>query len=489
MKKHITQSIGIILLILFSSLTITAIGEPKSIYGTVYIDGEIAPEGTLVTLEIDGETFETETIPWDVHNYIIGLPPGYEGKRGYFYITTAEEVPLDNPYIDIGSDIGYIIDLTIEDFTNSKPTAEITSITPSPGYPNQEITFEGTGTDSDGTIQQYQWKLDDGTTKTGQTITHTYTNPRTYTIRFRVQDNGSRWSSYDTETLVINDPGDNQPPHAHHGGPYEGIINQNIQFDASESTDPEDNITTYHWDYGDGTNGTAEITTHKYTTAGTYNVTLIITDNAGLTDTNTTNATITQPKKPDTPIISADTFGNQSEEITFTARANDPANRNIKYEFDWDDGTTDTSDYLASGQTVTMTHIWQDDGWYTITITAINEEGFESETSHTIMIEEKTTVLKEEAEGIPLLYIIIGIIIIALIMTPISLYINKKTQKEQKQTAQTAITWKPSLLSKTKHKKTPQQAPQENPQPSQATPLPKPKKQSSKQPSSGYKHL
>lgn len=59
---------------------------------------------------------------------------------------------------------------------------------------------------------------------------------------------------------------------------------ENITFDASSSIG---NITTYYWNFDDGEN-TAETdptTTHVYESAGTYNVTLTVTDNEGYTDT------------------------------------------------------------------------------------------------------------------------------------------------------------------------------------------------------------
>jgi len=51
-------------------------------------------------------------------------------------------------------------------------------------------------------------------------------------------------------------------------------------FDASRSSDPDGNIASYSWDFGDGSKGSGSSATHQYT-KGNYNPTLTITDNSG----------------------------------------------------------------------------------------------------------------------------------------------------------------------------------------------------------------
>jgi peptide/nickel transport system substrate-binding protein len=62
--------------------------------------------------------------------------------------------------------------------------------------------------------------------------------------------------------------------------------NTAIQFDATRSWDLNANITTYAWDFGDGTQGTGATTTHSYSVHGHYVVTLHVTDNLGATANN-----------------------------------------------------------------------------------------------------------------------------------------------------------------------------------------------------------
>ncbi len=56
-----------------------------------------------------------------------------------------------------------------------------------------------------------------------------------------------------------------------------------VDFDASASTAPCGNIVTYSWDFGDGTGATGPQTSHVYTNQGTYQASLILTDNNGNT--------------------------------------------------------------------------------------------------------------------------------------------------------------------------------------------------------------
>jgi len=61
-------------------------------------------------------------------------------------------------------------------------------------------------------------------------------------------------------------------------------VDETVTFDASESTG---DIVSYEWDFGDGTPKVLEaspITTHAYTAVGEYDVTLNVTDSAGLWD-------------------------------------------------------------------------------------------------------------------------------------------------------------------------------------------------------------
>jgi uncharacterized repeat protein (TIGR01451 family) len=92
----------------------------------------------------------------------------------------------------------------------------------------------------------------------------------------------------------------NQPPTASFtADPTSGEAPLRVSFDATASSDPDGTIESYIWDFGDGSTGSGETTSHEYTSAGTYTATLTVTDADGAaTDTTTATITVTEPAPP-----------------------------------------------------------------------------------------------------------------------------------------------------------------------------------------------
>lgn len=63
--------------------------------------------------------------------------------------------------------------------------------------------------------------------------------------------------------------------------PGQGAAPLDVWFDASASSDPDDDELSFFWNFGDGTTGTGEELMHKFEQAGTYRVELAVDDDWG----------------------------------------------------------------------------------------------------------------------------------------------------------------------------------------------------------------
>ena len=65
------------------------------------------------------------------------------------------------------------------------------------------VHFDGSGSrDSDGTIELFTWDFGDGTSDTGSTVDHTYSQPGTYPVKLTVTDNRGGMGTASTAVTV-----------------------------------------------------------------------------------------------------------------------------------------------------------------------------------------------------------------------------------------------------------------------------------------------
>jgi N-acetylneuraminic acid mutarotase/PKD repeat protein/RNA polymerase subunit RPABC4/transcription elongation factor Spt4 len=97
---------------------------------------------------------------------------------------------------------------------------------------------------------------------------------------------------------------ENTPPVADADGPYTGAAGAAITFNAGQSGDADGTIVEYRWNFGDGSGYMySQNPSHSYTAAGTYTVSLQVTDDDGATATDTTQCTVSEAGLPFIPII------------------------------------------------------------------------------------------------------------------------------------------------------------------------------------------
>ncbi|MFN0179473.1 MAG: PKD domain-containing protein [Gemmatimonadales bacterium] len=101
--------------------------------------------------------------------------------------------------------------------------------------------------------------------------------------------------------------GGNTPPIAEANGPYSASVGAAVVFLSAGSADPDGTISSYAWDFGDGTNGTGPNPSKSYPAAGTYTARLTVTDNLGASASD--QATVTVSSASSTPPSWKATFG------------------------------------------------------------------------------------------------------------------------------------------------------------------------------------
>jgi len=171
---------------------------------------------------------------------------------------------------------------------NLSPTAAF-SVTPEHPLPGETITFDGSASsDGDGSVTDWHWSFGDGSSGTGEQIQHSYESPGNHTVVLTVTDDTGESGSTQHVVMV------NGPPEAAFNGPEEvnlGNIGVRVGF-TDASYDDTGRIVNWTWDFGDGTNGYGPNVSCLYTTAGTYTVTLQVTDSYGATGTVSHNLTV-----------------------------------------------------------------------------------------------------------------------------------------------------------------------------------------------------
>jgi PKD repeat protein len=172
---------------------------------------------------------------------------------------------------------------------------------------------------------------------------------------------------------------ENQPPVASFAYlPEFPAVSEEAIFDASSSYDPDGEIVSYLWDFGDCISDSGEIVTHAYTATGSYSVTLTVVDDDGLTDTVIEDVIVAAAPQP--PVASF-TFSPENpvagDEIAFDASSSyDPDGEIASYNWAFNDGNS------AEGGSVT--HVYARAGAYTPTLTVTDDDGLTGSMSRVI---------------------------------------------------------------------------------------------------------
>ncbi|HTE67506.1 MAG TPA: PKD domain-containing protein, partial [Actinomycetes bacterium] len=158
---------------------------------------------------------------------------------------------------------------------------------------NQNVcSFDGrASTDENAPTLTYSWNFGNGRTGSGPVPNHTYTTAGTFTVTLTVRDEYGLTGTT-TGTVTIVEPAGNAAPNPVINPPAcTGLV---CNISGVGSADPNTGDTfTYLWDFGDSTpTSTSSAMSHTFPAAGTYTVTLTVTDGWGKANSTTRQVTV-----------------------------------------------------------------------------------------------------------------------------------------------------------------------------------------------------
>ncbi len=172
---------------------------------------------------------------------------------------------------------------------NAPPVAAFT-ISTGIGKIGTPVFFDASASrDPDGDPLNYSWSFGDGSYATGKIVSHVFATQGQYLIVLVVSDpyTGVSTSTY----LAVVPP--KSPTAVIAWTPPRPIAGQtSVEFNGSNSFDPDGAITRYIWEFGDGVVGSGLTATHVYADAGTYTIELIVVDEDGVANRDTQTMTV-----------------------------------------------------------------------------------------------------------------------------------------------------------------------------------------------------
>jgi PKD repeat protein len=238
---------------------------------------------------------------------------------------------------------------------NQSPTADFTF-----SADNLTVTFTDTGTDPDGVIVGWYWDFGDGNTSTLQHPVHTYAADGTYTVTLTVTDNDGLTD--DTSKPVTVSGPVNIPPAADFTFTTDGLT---VIF-TDGSSDIDGTIANHSWDFDDGGTSSAVNVGHTFAAAGTYSVSLTVTDNDGGVDSISDDVTVSaESTAPDADF----SFEVNGMTVNFSDESRDPDPDGTITSWSWDFGDGGSSTQQNPGYTYASA------GTFTVGLTVTDNNG------------------------------------------------------------------------------------------------------------------
>jgi PKD repeat protein len=183
---------------------------------------------------------------------------------------------------------------------------------------------------------------------------------------------GLDWNDFENDDLAfeLTFSSGNEDPVADAGPDQTVDEGDTVTFDGSGSSDADDDMLTYDWDFGDGSNGSGVGPTHIYTDNGTYTVILTVDDgNGGI---GTDEMTVTVNNVAPTANAGVDQTANEGDLVLLDGSFSDPGSDDTQ-TFLWH-VTASNGQVIADGTGEDFSFTPDDNGTYTIDYTVTDDD-------------------------------------------------------------------------------------------------------------------
>jgi len=284
-----------------------ASGTPWSTAGGNWYDKNGVAQGSTPYASL---TFPAGTVPgnkyyeFDVTQLVQEYVSGEYDNTGFFLKAKTESGNYIAFYSSDWSNSAQRPKLTVTSTSGSNQTEEDNAPVANAGADQtatvgSTVSFSGSASTDDNGIASYSWDFDesDGITSeaTEATVTNAYTTAGTYTVTLTVTDTAGQTSTDTANVIVSAAASEDAVPVADAGSDKTATVGSTVSFSGDASTD-DIGIASYSWDFDESDGITSEATgaavTNAYTTAGTYTVTLTVTDTGGQTSTDTVDVVV-----------------------------------------------------------------------------------------------------------------------------------------------------------------------------------------------------
>ena len=179
---------------------------------------------------------------------------------------------------------------TMQVVVNSRPIADAgPALTVAP---NEEFVLDGgASVDPDGSVAQYLWLFEDGSSQDGVRVVKSFAAPGLHRVRLQVTDDFVGGGAVDESEVLITV---NAPPVAQAGPDLRVAPDDTVRFDARSSFDKDGLLAGYRWEFDDlQAPLEAAVVERAWPVAGVYNARLVVRDGSGVSNsTAQDNATI-----------------------------------------------------------------------------------------------------------------------------------------------------------------------------------------------------